>query len=67
MWKLYVRACFGGNNIAATKVLYQGVEPYMNHKMYNGRVLCAWLASCAADLVQHNPTEENVLMCGCLP
>ena len=49
------------------QVLNQGSEPWMTCKMYNGRVIAAWLAQCASDLAQVSPTEENILMSGCLP
>lgn len=40
----------------------------MTCKAYNGRVVCAWLASCTAQLAADNPgNQEYQLMAGCLP
>lgn len=51
----------------AVKVLSGGIEPLMSHKMYNGRCITAWLASCATELAQNHPSEEHVILAGCLP
>ena len=48
------------------KVLHGGIEPLMTCKMYNSRVVCAWLAECASDHAARNPTEENALLSGCV-
>ena len=46
------------------KVLYKGAEPC---KAYNGRVIGAWLASCAVQLAENHPDhEEYLLMAACL-
>lgn len=46
----------------------KGIEPMMTCKAYNGRVVCAWLASCAQRLLQQHPDVlEYQLMSTCMP